>query len=507
MHNSLFSIKHSSIVVGVILFLACIHLDQSNLVLAQDGVAEIFTSTEVIVDEPESGSITTDELSYVFNNAIIFLCAVLVLFMQAGFSMVEVGLNSSKNVVNILFKNLMDLSIGALLFFAIGFALMYPASYGEVNNPYFSFGGFGLYGASDGDALSPYADWFFQAMFAATAATIVSGAVAGRMRFGGYLIFSAVITALVYPISGYWKWGGGWLTQFGEMAADGSYPMAFQDFAGSVVVHAVGGFAGLAGALVLGPRIGRFSKEGKPQPMPGHNMTFAALGVFILWVGWYGFNPGSQLAFGTAADIDATVYIAVTTTLSAAAGAIVATSISWIWLGKPDISIGLNGALGGLVGITAGPDCFTPWWSMVVGACAGALVVAGVRLLDRLNIDDPVGAWPVHGLCGIWGCLAIGFIPNAHLESGATTFLIQAIGTVAIVAWAFLTMYALFSILKFAGILRVSESEELQGLDMSEHGMSAYPSELPGTMGAVPVTCTALTSEPTQIAANLAGAE
>ncbi len=507
MHNSLSSLKHVSILIGVILFLACMNLDQSNSALAQDGITEVATSSEVIIDATESDTITTGELSYVFNNAIIFICAVLVLFMQAGFSMVEVGLNSSKNVVNILFKNLMDLSIGALLFFTVGFALMYPGCYGQVTNAYFSFGGFGIYGASDGDALSPYADWFFQAVFAATAATIVSGAVAGRMRFGSYLIFSAVLTALIYPISGYWKWGGGWLTQFGEMAADGSYPLAFQDFAGSVVVHAVGGFAGLAGALVLGPRIGRFSKEGKPQPMPGHNMTFAALGVFILWVGWYGFNPGSQLAFGTAADIDATVYIAVTTTLAAAAGAIVATFISWIWLGKPDISIGLNGALGGLVGITAGPDCFTPWWSMVIGACAGALVVAGVRLLDRLKIDDPVGAWPVHGLCGIWGCLAIGFIPNAHLESGATTFLIQVIGTVAIVAWAFLTMLALFSILKLVGMLRVSEAEELQGLDMSEHGMSAYPSELPGTMGAAPMTIVPPATEPAPAPTKLAGAE
>lgn len=500
-------LKPISIVIGVILILACCHLDHSSSVFAQEDIVEVVSTNEVIADSTESDSITTDELSYVFNNAIIFICAVLVLFMQAGFSMVEVGLNSSKNVVNILFKNLMDLSVGALLFFTVGFALMYPGCYGDVTNAYFSFGGFGIYGASDGDALSPYADWFFQAVFAATAATIVSGAVAGRMRFGSYLIFSAVLTALIYPISGYWKWGGGWLTQFGEMAADGSYPLAFQDFAGSVVVHAVGGFAGLAGALVLGPRIGRFSKEGKPQPMPGHNMTFAALGVFILWVGWYGFNPGSQLAFGTAADIDATVYIAVTTTLAAAAGAIVATFISWIWLGKPDISIGLNGALGGLVGITAGPDCFTPWWSMVIGACAGALVVAGVRLLDRLKIDDPVGAWPVHGLCGIWGCLAIGFIPNAHLESGATTFLIQVIGTVAIVAWAFLTMLALFSILKLVGMLRVSEAEELQGLDMSEHGMSAYPSELPGTMGAAPMTIVPPATKPSPAPTKLAGAE
>jgi Amt family ammonium transporter len=442
---------------------------------------------EDIVEEAAAGP-TTGELSYVFNNAIIFICAVLVLFMQAGFSMVEAGLNSSKNVVNILFKNLMDLSIGALLFFTIGFALMYPGNYSDATtfiSGWFGFGGLGLYTAGEGASLSPHADWFFQAVFAATAATIVSGAVAGRMRFGSYLIFSAILTAIVYPISGYWKWGGGWLAEMG-----------FQDFAGSVVVHAVGGFAGLAGALLLGPRLGRFSKDGKPVAMPGHNLTFAALGVFILWVGWYGFNPGSQLAFGTGADIDATVSIAVTTTLAAAAGAIVATLIGWIWLKKPDLSISLNGALGGLVGITAGCDCFSEWWSMVIGACAGALVVLGVRLLDRLKIDDPVGAWPVHGLCGVWGCMAIGFIPNTHLASGATSLWVQFVGTAAIVTWAFVTMLALFGILKVCGILRVSEADELAGLDVSEHGMHAYPGEFPGRYGEA-MTSPAMMASPT----------
>ena len=457
-------INWSVVLFSTLAVLVCLNGLCPEISLAQDA--------EVVIAE-EAATPSGSELSYVFNNAIIFICAVLVLFMQAGFSMVEVGLNSSKNVVNILFKNLMDLSIGALLFFTVGFAIMYPANYlsGDLN-PYLSFGGFGLYAASEGASLAPHADWFFQAVFAATAATIVSGAVAGRMRFGSYLIFSAILTAFIYPVSGYWKWGGGWLADLG-----------FQDFAGSVVVHAVGGFAGLAGALLLGPRIGRFSKEGKPLPMPGHNMTFAALGVFILWVGWYGFNPGSQLAFGSAADINATVSIAVTTTLAAAAGAIVATLISWIWLGKPDLSISLNGALGGLVGITAGCDCFNEWWSMVIGACAGAIVVAGVRLLDHLRIDDPVGAWPVHGLCGIWGCLAIGFIPNTHLAGGATSMWIQAVGTFAIVGWAFVTMLGLFGILKAFGILRVPAEDELAGLDVSEHGMTAYPTEFPGMIG------------------------
>ena len=416
------------------------------------------------------------EVGYALDNAMLFLCAVLVLFMQAGFAMVETGLNAAKNTVNILFKNAMDVSVGILLFWLIGFGLMYPGSYGEVSNAYFAFGGTGIYEPSEGQTFSPQVDWFFQAVFAATAATIVSGAVAGRMQFKAYLAYSAILTAIIYPISGYWKWGGGWLTQFGEAAADGSFPMAFQDFAGSAVVHAVGGFAGLAGALVLGPRLGRFV-EGRSMPLPGHNMAYATLGVFILWVGWYGFNPGSQLAFQSSADIDAVVLIAVNTTLAAAAGAVLATLLSWVLFGKPDLSMGLNGALGGLVGITACCDAFTNGYAILIGAIAGALVVAGVLLLDKLKIDDPVGAFPVHGLCGVWGCMALGILPNAHLESESTSLIIQTIGTVSICAWAFCTMLVVFLVLKAAGILRVSAEEESAGLDVSEHGMRAYSAD------------------------------
>ena len=413
------------------------------------------------------------ELGYALDNAVLFIAAVLVLFMQAGFAMVESGFNAAKNTVNILYKNVMDLSVGALLFFAVGFAIMYPGSYASDVNPFFNLVGTGIYEASEGDTFSPQVDWLFQAVFAATAATIVSGAVAGRMQFKSYLIYSAILTGLIYPISGFWKWGGGWLTQFGEEVA-GEWSMAFQDFAGSAVVHGVGGFAGLAGAIILGPRLGRFV-DGKSVPMPGHNLTFATLGVFILWVGWYGFNPGSQLAFQTKADIDATVLIAVNTTLAAAAGVITATLLSWGMFNKPDLSMSLNGALGGLVGITACCDCFTNMWSIVVGGVAGVLVVCGVILLDKLKIDDPVGAWPVHGLCGVWGCLAIGLLPNTHLEAGATSFGIQLIGTVAICGWAFATMFGVFAVLKAVGVLRVTSDEERQGLDVSEHGMQAYP--------------------------------
>lgn len=448
-----------------------------------DAAAEMVDETVEVEEVVEEVADEDLGVGYALDNAILFFCAVLVLFMQAGFAMVESGLNSAKNTVNILSKNVMDLSVGALLFFFIGFGLMYPDLYGDdvsvAGNGYFGFGGSGIYTMEAAGAertFSPQVDWLFQAVFAATAATIVSGAVAGRMKFTAYLVYSALLTGLIYPISGYWKWGGGWLTQFGE-EVDGEFSMAFQDFAGSAVVHAVGGFAGLAGAIILGPRIGRFTSDGKSVPLPGHNITFAALGVFILWVGWYGFNPGSQLAFQGTGDIDATVFIAVNTTLAAAAGAFVATFLSWGMFGKPDLTMSLNGALGGLVGITACCDAFSNMWSIVVGGVAGALVVLGVVLLDKAKIDDPVGAWPVHGLCGVWGCLSLGILPNSHLESESTNLMVQLIGTASICAWAFVTMGVVFFVLKIIGMLRVSPEEEQAGLDISEHGMHAYPSD------------------------------
>ncbi len=445
------------------------------------------TSTETAPVAEEAAPAEEEEASadlgvgYAFDNAFLMICAILVFFMQAGFAMVEAGFNAQKNAVNILFKNSMDICVGVLLFFIIGFGLMYPTSYAgnwdEVSG-FFAFGGFGLdgYAAAADRTFSPEVDWLFQAVFAATAATIVSGAVAGRMKVLGYLVYSAVLTAFIYPISGYWKWGGGWLTQFGTPDAAGEFPMAFQDFAGSAVVHGVGGFAALAGALILGPRIGRFV-NGKSIPMPGHSLPIAALGVFILWFGWYGFNPGSQLAFQGTGDIDATMHIAVTTTLAAGAGGLIATLVSWGVFGKPDLSMGLNGILGGLVGITACCDCMSTWMAIVVGAVAGVIILLGVLLLDKLQIDDPVGAFPVHGLCGVWGCMAIGILPNSHLESGSTSFMIQLIGTASICAWSFVTMAVLFAVLKVTGILRVSAEEEQTGLDISEHGMHAYPAE------------------------------
>ncbi|MFO7908058.1 MAG: ammonium transporter [Pirellulaceae bacterium] len=403
---------------------------------------------------------TASENAYAIDNLILFISAVLVLFMQAGFSMVECGFNESKNAVNILFKNLMDLSIGVLLFYVIGYNLMYGSN---VAGGLFAWGGFGISETlAEGESVSagtlhPQVDWLFQVAFAATAATIVSGAVAGRMKFSGYLVYSAVLTGLIYPIGGFWQWGGGWLDALG-----------FHDFAGSLVVHAVGGFAGLAGAIALGPRLGRYSPQGKSRTIPGHNLPIAALGVFILWVGWYGFNPGSQLAFTGSANTNATVLIAVNTTLAAAAGALLAMITGWVVFKKPDLSMALNGALAGLVGITANCDCVANVSAIIIGAVAGVLVVCGIVLLDKWRIDDPVGAWPVHGLCGIWGGIATGMF-------GAEKNLVhQVVGSVAIPVWAFVSMFALFMTLKACGILRVSREEEMEGLDIGEHGMHAY---------------------------------
>lgn len=403
-------------------------------------------------------AVVADPTGYAIDNLFLFIGAVLVIFMQPGFAMVESGFNSAKNAVNILFKNVMDLCIGVLLYFLIGYGMMYPGDSWIIPNV-FGFAQMGIGGiGSDvaAGALTPQCDFLFQVAFAATAATIVSGAVAGRLKFSAYLIYSAVITGLVYPISGAWKWGGGWLDAMG-----------FADFAGSLVVHAVGGFAGLAGAIVLGPRIGKFGADGKPKAMPGHNLPLAALGVFILWVGWYGFNPASQLAIVGESNTNAVMLIAVNTTLAAAAGGILAMLTTWIIHKKPDLTMALNGILAGLVGITANCDCVENWEAIVIGVVAGVLVTLGVKMLDALKIDDPVGAFPVHGMCGVWGGLATWIF-------GGHPMVAQITGSVVIPLWSFVTMFILFSILKKLNALRVSPEEELRGLDIGEHGEEAY---------------------------------
>ena len=422
-------------------------------------LALILTLLAAIPVLAQDGDVTINEVAYAVDNITLFISAVLVLFMQAGFAMVETGFNSAKNAVNIMFKNIIDLAAGLVIFWLVGYGIMYGAA---VIPGWLAWGGFGISQvppeALPGN-LNPQVDFLFQVAFAATAATIVSGAVAGRMKVSGYLIYSIVITAVIYPISGYWKWGGGWLDAMG-----------FYDFAGSIVVHSVGGFAALAAVLVLGPRIGRFAEKGK-NPFPAHSMSLSTLGVFILFVGWFGFNPGSQLAFTGAANTDATMLIATNTALAAGAGTLLGMIYSWIRKGKPDLGYTLNGMLAGLVAITANCDSVTNVEAIIIGIVGGILVGIGIDMLEAFKIDDTVGAWPVHGLVGIWGGLATGIF-------GGHPMVAQIVGSLVIPLWAFVTSYILFTILKAVNLLRVSPEEEQAGLDLSEHGMGAY--DLPG---------------------------
>jgi Amt family ammonium transporter len=386
------------------------------------------------------------------------IAAFLVFFMQAGFAMVETGFTRAKNVVNIIMKNLMDMSMGAIAYWAVGFAIMF----GITKTGWFGTTGFFLSDfAQDKDPWT-LAFWMFQVVFAATAATIVSGAMAERTRFVGYLLYSIVISGFIYPVFGSWAWGSlfkgsGWLENLG-----------FIDFAGSTVVHSVGGWAALAGAIVVGPRAGKYV-DGRVAAIPGHNIALGALGVFILWFGWYGFNVGST----TAATSDLAI-IAVNTTLSAASGAIGAMLMSWIRFKKPDATMSLNGTLAGLVGITAGCFNVLPTGAVIIGFIAGVIVVLSVVFIDQvLKVDDPVGAVSVHGVCGAWGTLAAGLF-NAE---GVTLKIIgvQLLGIVAAFLWVFPTAFILFKVIKATIGLRVSAEEEIEGLDTGEHGVEAYP--------------------------------
>jgi Amt family ammonium transporter len=388
------------------------------------------------------------------------IAAFLVFFMQAGFAMVEAGFTRAKNAGNIIMKNMMDFASGSLVFWAVGFAFMFGSGNSFIGTTgYFlqdSFANLGL------DI--PIAAFFiFQTVFAATAATIVSGAMAERTNFSGYLAYSVVITAFIYPVVGHWIWGGGWLSEMGII-----------DFAGSTVVHSVGGWAALAGAIVLGPRIGKYNEDGSANALPGHNLLMAALGVFILWFGWFGFNPGSTVA-GTDLSIAS---IAVTTNLAAAAGAVMAMIVSWIKYGKADVSMTLNGALAGLVGITAGTANVGNLSAVIIGAIAGMIVIYSVEFFDRLQIDDPVGAVSVHGVCGAFGTLAVGiFATDGGLlfGGGISLFITQLIGVVTVFFWAFGLGFVLFKAIDALIGLRVSEEDEIEGLDYSEHGAESYP--------------------------------
>lgn len=399
----------------------------------------------------------------------VFLGAVMVMLMQAGFAILEAGLTRQKNCNNVLMKNIMDFAIGSIIFLVVGFGLMFGESLGGI---------VGITGFIDPtslnlsqfEALSPTVFIFFQTVFCATAATIVSGAMAERTKFSSYLIYTLVISLIIYPISGHWIWGGGFLSKIG-----------FIDYAGSTAVHSVGGWAALMGAVVLGPRMGKYNRDGSTNAIPGHNIMMATLGVFILWFCWFGFNPGSSLE--AAGYIG---HIAMTTNLSACAGALVAMFLTWKKYGKPDVSMTLNGILAGLVAITAGCHIVSLYGAIAIGAVGGILVVYGCEILDqKLHVDDPVGAVGVHCLNGVWGTLAVGlFACNTPASEGTlglffgggTALLItQLIGVIIVAVWVCSMSFIMFTLIKKTVGLRVTPQEELAGLDLGEHGSEAYP--------------------------------
>ncbi|MFO7864641.1 MAG: ammonium transporter [Salinivirgaceae bacterium] len=398
------------------------------------------------------------------NTIWLLLATVLVMFMQPGFALVESGFTRAKNTANILMKNLIDFSSGSFFYWLIGYSIMYGTGNAFIGD--FSLFAFSPESDSYAAGYSDYADLIFQTVFAATAATIVSGAMAERTKFSAYLIFTVAITLIIYPVSGHWTWGGGWLSELG-----------FIDFAGSTIVHSVGAWVGLAGAIILGPRIGKYGKDGKAKAIPGHNIGFGALGVFILWFGWFGFNAGSELA-ATGDSTSAIARIALTTNLSAAAGAIMAMIVSWTRYKRPTLSLSLNGALAGLVAITAGTAAVSPLGAVIIGAIAGIVLVFSVEFIDqKLKVDDPVGAISVHGVCGALGTLLVGVfaLDGGLLHGGGLNLLgVQAIGVLAIGAWAFIAGLILFAIIKATNGLRVEKIVEEEGLDIYEHGESAY---------------------------------
>lgn len=395
----------------------------------------------------------------------IIICAILVFFMQAGFGMVETGLVRTKNAGNVLMKNVLDFSFAALGYFMFGYAIMYGSEGALVGTA-----GWFMFGVeSPVEGVPVEAFWLFQAVFAGAAATIVAGAVAERMKFVSYMFYSFIITAFIYPVVGHWVWGGGWLAD-----------LNFHDFAGSTVVHGVGGVSALIGAWMLKPRYGRFTKDGRPRAINGHNMPLVAMGVFILWFGWYGFNAGSTLGFG---DPEMVSRIALNTTLAPAVAALSAMCVAWLRFGKPDLSLSLNGVLGGLVGITAPCAVVSSGSAIFIGLLSGALVVFGIDWLNKLKIDDVVGAFPVHGLCGIFGTLAVGIFGTTALGApleglfyggGFGALGIQALGVLACLGFTAVSMFIVFKTIDSVVGLRVSHETELKGLDIEEHGMESY---------------------------------
>ncbi len=429
--------------------------------------SSVFVAPNVLGQEEESGSSysTIEEFQeqpliypkFVVDNLWILIAAALVFLMHLGFATLESGLTRQKNTVNVLFKNVFIICIGILSYALWGFNSMYPGDWTWSN--VFALGSPIGFEDDVANLTKQYAnytywsDFIFQAMFAATAATIVSGAVAERVKLPSFMIFAVLLVTISYPITGSWKWGYGWLDDLG-----------FYDFAGSTVVHAVGGFAALACVIVLGPRRGKYQADGRMRAIPGHSMPLATIGVFLLWLGWFGFNGGSVLS----AEPEDVSLVFVTTSIAAAAGGVTSMLASWLVLKKPDLSMALNGVLAGLVGITAGADSVSVLVSFVIGIIAGVIVVFSILFFDKVRIDDPVGAISVHGICGIWGTVAVGIFTEHSIG-------IQILGTLAISAFTFVFSLVVFGILKAVLGVRVSEEEEAKGLDIGEHGIEAYP--------------------------------
>jgi len=444
-------------VTGLILGIVA-SLLPANVALAADP-----TGAETLLAEPSSA------LDYVW----ILVAAFLVFIMQAGFAMLEAGFCRAKNAVNLMMKNLMDFSIGSIAYFAVGFALMFGASKSGL------IGTTGWFLTGEDYDVGRYLLFMFEVVFAATAATIVSGAVAERLKIKAYFIYSILICSVIYPIYGHWVWGGGWLSSL-------PFGLGHLDFAGSGVVHMVGGLVGLAGAIVLGPRIGKFTKDGKARAIPGHSLTLAALGCFLLWFGWFGFNPGSTLS---AYELRMSV-IAVNTNMSAAVGACAALIVVWLKTKRLDLGMAMNGAIAGLVAITAPCAWVEGWAAAVIGLIAGIIVVFGVDLFDKLGIDDPVGAVSVHGLNGMWGLLSVGLFADGTYGNYTTAlphvtglfygggwdqFIAQGIGALTCAVWAFGLGFIIFKVMDKLFGIRVSPQEEIEGLDLGEHGARAYP--------------------------------
>jgi Amt family ammonium transporter len=440
----------------------------------------------------ESEPLSAEAVQAILDNVWVFVAGILVFLMQAGFALVEAGLTRGKNVANIMAKNLADMCVGALAFFAVGYGIAYGTDSGSImgtDSFFLSGAAFGIDGG-----LSIFTDFFFQVVFAATAVTIASGAMAERTKFAGYLVFSAVMVGFIYPMVVHSFWGGGIIADLDIGGA------RFGDFAGSTIVHSAGGWAALMGAMILGPRLGRYGRDGKPRAIPGHNIAFVVVGVFILWFGWFGFNPGSELA----AD-EVVMRAGVTTLLAAAAGGFTAGVVIWIKSKALDVAMTANGVLAGLVAITAGTATMNTMGALLTGAIAGALVVFSVLFFDRIRIDDPVGAISVHGVCGVWGTLAVGlfarygdgFVASDNtglVYSGEFNQLaVQAIGVTIVFVWVAGTTGLLFLALKKLNLLRVSPEEEMEGLDTIEHGTPGYHDDvmslegMPGTSGGAPV--------------------